>query len=259
MNNANNKVIIKKLLLLFLLFNPMTALVMEKNDETEWLGQLPLSEKLIQLNLLDDLITNSSNVPDAVEKFLSFFEDQLKDTRADVVAHNKVLIDRFLNRLLYKFPGQIYLITRLLFTYYPPVLTIAQKKFNSKIQPLLFKKANKQNIVQARDFIEKNDRQSLLNWLKTGYDPNFQIKEGTLLTFALSLADLDAVHALIRYGADVYSVVDVPAYGFRGTPYQFLQFLLQTVTDTYKKRRLREINNYLLLLMSSADVPPEKK
>lgn len=258
MNNTENRVGMKKLFLLYLLFNSAAVIAMEKNDELKWLDQLPLSQKIIQLNVIDDFVNSSSNVPDAIEKFLSFFEDQLKDTRADLVAHNRVLIESFLNRLLYKFPGQIYLITRLLFTTYPPVLKLAQKKFNTKIEPLLFKKANKQQTMQARDFIEKNDKQSLLGWLKTGYDPNFQIKEGTLLTFALSLADLDAVHALIRYGADLYSTIDIPAYGFRGTPYQFLQFLLQTVTDNYKKRRLREINDYLLVLISSADVPPEK-
>ncbi len=78
--------------------------------------------------------------------------------------------------------------------------------------------------MQARDFIEKNDKQSLLGWLKTGYDPNFQIKEGTLLTFALSLADLDAVHALIRYGADLYSTIDILLMGLGEHHINFYNF-----------------------------------
>ncbi len=101
---------------------------MEKNDELKMARSTAVISKIIQLNVIDDFVNSSSNVPDAIEKFLSFFEDQLKDTRADLVAHNRVLIESFLNRLLYKFPGQIYLITRLLFTTYTPVLKLAQKK-----------------------------------------------------------------------------------------------------------------------------------
>lgn len=231
----------------------ISLFAMERNDNGGYTSTLTVSHKVAQQETVKEIVKQSSNVPDAVKTFLLVFDQQLHDARKDFIAHNKALLDYFVLLLLEAFPAQSYLIARLLFSYNPLAVTIAQKKFGYKINPLLFKQSDKEQIRKARDFIERNDKQSLMSWLKRGFDPNVQIREGTLLTFALSLASRELVYQLVRFGADLYSIVDIPTYGFRGTPRQFLTFLIENITDTYKKIKLKEIDDDLSMLMARGD------
>ncbi|MFZ5953684.1 MAG: hypothetical protein ACOYT8_01140 [Candidatus Dependentiae bacterium] len=223
---------------------------MEKNPPEADNFYLRLSDKVIQQKIVDEIIATSNNVPDAVQAFIMQFGRQLHINNKFNDKHNQAVVFVFLNNLSKKFPNQELLITRLLYPEYQAIQHWYYRQKNRKRKiPLVLQPTDKKQLNNALLFIEANNIPELHVWLKMGHDPNAPIKDGSLLTQAISKGSIEMVHLLVLYGADLYSLIDIPGYRFRGTPYEFLLHLLDKTNGVYKQQ-LNALKDYFNQLIN---------
>lgn len=240
----------KRKLAIILFFSYAAIVAMEKNEHETDSFYLRLSDKVVQQKIVDEIIANSTNVPDAIQVFIMRFGRQFHMNNKFDDKHNQTVVVVFLDKLSKKFPNQELLIARLLYPEYQAIQHWYYRQKNRKRKiPLVLQPTDKKQLNTALLFIESNNIPELHIWLKMGHDPNAPMKDGSLLTQAISKGSIEMVHLLVLYGADLYSPVDIPTYRFRGTPYEFLLYLLDKTNGIYKQR-LNGLKDYFNQLIN---------
>lgn len=219
---------------------------MEKNDDEPVPLFVSLSEKVAQQEAyserISEVVNSAHNVPGAVAEFKSMFSDVLSScdvARQKLIKNLHLLL---LSKLQQKFPGQEFLIARLL---YPHANYWLQAKRHRVFKNIVLKQTGTQDSNNALNYISNGDQVLLRNWLHQGYDPNILIPQGSLLFAAIAAGNQEAVYALLLYGADLYTSVDAPAYRFTGNALQFLE-QIKSLSDDSKKKILEVIQKIIL-------------
>lgn len=233
-----------KKLLLLLCVVACNMQAMEKNEPVFPYDQLPLDvQGEVLTSIVNLVVVNAQNPDDAVAAFVAALNELRVVNKHFNQFANKAAIYMFLNAAVKKFPGYEVRLARALDNEYAALWLKSVKPQLKKYKPSY---PDMQNLFMATTLIKKNQLNLLEDWLNSGYDPDAQATEGTLLFIAITAGNLEAVTLLVRYGADFNSgVKEFPYDTYTRTPLQLLQTyinLFQAESEKYIA-----IDNYLRL------------
>lgn len=210
---------------------------MEKDEPSFPYQELPTDIKgeVLKSSIIMAVV-NAQNPDDAIARF--------KEVRmVNKQLASKASVYTFLNAALKKFPGYEVRLARSLNSEYAALWLKSVKPLLKKYNPNY---PDMKNLFMATSLIKKNQLNLLEDWLNSGYDPDAQAIEGTLLFIAITAGNLEAVKLLVRYGADINSgVKEFPTDLFTRTPLQLLQTYINLFPQEAEK--YIAIDNYLRL------------
>ncbi|BDC35135.1 hypothetical protein Noda2021_10930 [Candidatus Dependentiae bacterium Noda2021] len=226
----------KKLLMLVVFgFSFMQA--MEKDEPTfPSFNQLPQEiKKEVLTALYNSNLATALNPTQAVERFKASIAN-LRLVSKEFAQFNplNIAIVSFMNDAVKRFPGQAVRIARLLNM--PEATEWLQTKLG-----YVARQTTQADVDAAVSLIIDNKIVSLTRWLKQGYDPNTLSSNGVPLLFtAIENANLDAIKALVSYGADFNAPIQAYELNFVGSPLQLVQVLQRQGFNTTKLQKIAE-------------------
>ncbi|MFZ5953686.1 MAG: hypothetical protein ACOYT8_01150 [Candidatus Dependentiae bacterium] len=167
-----------------------------------------LSDKVVQQQLIKQIVDNSSNVIGAIQKFKDFFVSalNLSSKQMDV----KALVFNFLNALSAKYPNQEVRIALLL------DVPLADEWLRIKKPTYSPKKYDVGTAQQAVQFIMTKNYDKLKQWLDEGNQPDRVLKA------ALIFKNLTALKMAIAYGAQINRAKLFMSEKVLGTPLDYI-------------------------------------
>lgn len=227
----------KKVLILLLSLGYLQAMEKEK-PEFALFGQLPQEiRKEVLTALHNSNLATAQNPLQAVERFKAGIANlRLVDKNFSQLNPLNIAIVSFINDAVKKFPDQAVRIARLLNT--PEATEWLQTSLGYGD-----KQTTPADVDAAVSLIVDNKTLSFTRWLKQGYDPNALSSNGLPLIFtAIENANVNAVKALVGYGANFNAPIQAYELNFVGTPLQLIQALQGQGLNVSK---LKEIAEYL--------------